>query len=137
MVTRISNAGYKDAPLHLKSKAYHIDIARGDCERSGIQVADSEWLMPQQWYQKGLDPDGTTRRTRPLGEMYTAVKAQVEMYYNLVINRRDEGRYRLKDALDLYESVYFLKQQPSWGLIPVPCNCKGFCKWAICKHYVL
>jgi hypothetical protein len=43
----------------------------------------------------------------------------------------------LEDALDLYESFYYIHRQPTWGEFPASCVCLGCCKWTICEHTAL
>ena len=40
IVQRIDCAGENDAPLHLKIRVYHADIARGECEEPFIEMFD-------------------------------------------------------------------------------------------------
>ena len=53
-------SGESGAPLHLKIKAYHVDIARGDTQRPGLKMDDIiTMVVPRQSYLKSIDPDGT------------------------------------------------------------------------------
>ena len=48
------------APLHLKVKVHHVDIARGDALRPGLKLDDiMSMVVPRQSYLKQIDPDGT------------------------------------------------------------------------------
>ena len=59
-------SGEPGAPLHLKIKAYHVDIARGDAPRPGLKLDDIiTMVVPRQSYLKYIDPDGT----RPFEEV--------------------------------------------------------------------
>jgi hypothetical protein len=52
--------GVHCAAVHLKIKVYHADVARGDLEKSKLKQCELvELLMPQLWYLKHLDQDGT------------------------------------------------------------------------------
>jgi hypothetical protein len=60
MVDFVARSGVDGAAVHLKTKAYHSDVARGDQEKSKLKQSDLvELLMPRQWYLKHLDSDGT------------------------------------------------------------------------------
>ena len=43
----------------------------------------------------------------------------------------------MEDALNLYESFYYIHRQPTWGDFPPSCGCLGCCKCTICKHTAL
>ena len=48
LVACINRAGEIDAPIHLKIKAYHVDVGQGDCAGRGIEMAElADMLMPQ------------------------------------------------------------------------------------------
>ncbi len=42
IVERIMNAGEHGAPLHLKIRAYHVDLSRGAVERPGLILEQIE-----------------------------------------------------------------------------------------------
>ena len=57
---RIHKFGEPGAPLHLKIKAYHVDIARDEAPRPGLKLDDIiNMVVPRQSYLKRIDPDGT------------------------------------------------------------------------------
>ena len=59
---RIRGSGESGAPLHLKIRAYHVDISRDDTERPGLKLDDiGSMVVPRQSYLKRIDPDGTRR----------------------------------------------------------------------------
>ena len=66
------------APLHLKIKAYHVDIARDDTRRLGLKLDD----VPLQSYLKRIDADGT----RPFEDVKAYVRAKGIRYFNLVLD---------------------------------------------------
>ena len=68
-----------------------------------------ELLMPLQWFLKHLDPDCT----KPFSEVKEEVARRAQQYYDLIIARTTEGQYKLEDALDLYESFYYIHRQPT------------------------
>ena len=71
LVDTVDSCGYEGAPLHLKLKAYHADVASGVLEKSCLQRKHvTELLMPRDWYLKSIDPEGK----RPLAE----VKKKIE-----------------------------------------------------------
>jgi hypothetical protein len=98
----------------LRSK-HHADVARGDREKSKLKQCELvELLMPRQWYLKHLDPDGT----KPFREVMEEEATRAQQYYDLIVARTTEGQYTLEDALDLYESFYYIHRQPTWGGFP-------------------
>jgi len=135
IVTRIHGSGDDDAPLHLKIKAYHNDIARGDT--TAIKLSASEVrkiLIPREWYIQSLNPDGK----RPYQEVRAEIVRRARMYEDLIFERTTEGQYQFLDALDLYESFYYVRRAPEWGgNFPLGCICKWCCKWTICEHTAL
>ena len=67
----IHMSGESGAPLHLKIKAYHVDIASEDTQRPGLKMDDIiTMVVPRQSYLKYIDPDGT----RPFEEVKAEVK---------------------------------------------------------------
>ena len=58
---RIHRAGEPGgAPLHLKIKAYHVDLNRGDVEPPGMILEQVASLaIPRASYIRDLDPNGT------------------------------------------------------------------------------
>ena len=131
IVTRIHGSGDEDAPLHLKIKAYHDDIARGDT--TAIKLTASEVrkiLIPRQWYIQSLNPDGK----RPFQAVRAEIVRRAHMYEELIIERTTEDQYKLLDALDLYESFDYVRRETDWGKFPFACICKWCCKWTICEH---
>ena len=56
----IHRGGEPGAPLHLKIKAYHVDLARGDAERPGMILEQVAALaIPLASYLRHIDPDCT------------------------------------------------------------------------------
>ena len=48
LVDIVDRCGYEGAPLHLKIKAYHADVAIGVREKSGLKQSHlTELLMPR------------------------------------------------------------------------------------------
>ncbi len=79
---RIHDAGEPGAPLHLKIKAYHVDLARGDVDRPGMILEQiAAMAIPRPSYLRHIDPDGT----RPFEDVRKEVKAQAWRYYHLVV----------------------------------------------------
>ncbi len=55
---RIDGSGDEDAP-HLKIKAYHDDIARGNTQAIKLNALEvMKILIPRPWYLKSLNADG-------------------------------------------------------------------------------
>ena len=53
-------AGESGTPLHLKIKAYHVDLVRNEVERPGLKVEDiGSMVVPRQSYIKRIDADCT------------------------------------------------------------------------------
>ena len=66
LVDIVDRSGVDGAPLHLKIKAYHPDVASGVRQKTALkQPGITELLMPRGWYLKSIDPDGK----RPFGEV--------------------------------------------------------------------
>jgi hypothetical protein len=130
IVMHIHGSVEEDAPLHLKIKAYHDDIARGhagdqiECV-GGEEDSDSKHVVPQ----------------IPEPWPFQAVRAEIvrraQMYGDLILKRTTEDQYQLLEALDLYESFYYVRHETSWGKLPFGCICKWCCKWTICEHTAL
>ena len=106
------------APLHLKIKAYHVDIARGDAQRPGLKLDDIiTMVVPRQTYLNYIDPDGT----RPFEEVKAKVKMMAARYFNLVqaeptsAKHRDEVARGLISTLDVYKSFHLIVRQPTWA----------------------
>jgi hypothetical protein len=60
------------------------------------------------------------------------------MYEDLILERTTEDQYQFLDALDLYESFYYVRRALEWGgNVPLGCICKWCCKWTICEHTAL
>ena len=67
------NAGEPGAPLHLKIRAYHVDLSRGAVERPGLILEQiGSIVLPRLSYLSRIDPDGT----RPLEDLRAEVRAQ-------------------------------------------------------------
>ena len=134
LVDDVDRCRVDGAPLHLKIKAYHVDIARGDRQKTQLMQSEiGELLVPQQWSLKHIDPEGKL----PFSEVKQLVVQRAYQYYQLIVERKTEGEYDLLDALELYESFYYLHRQTTWGEFPVGCVCLGSCKWTLCEHTAL
>ena len=102
LVDIVDRCGVDGAPLHLKIKAYHADVAIGVREKSGLKQSHiTELLMPRDWYLKSIDPEGK----RPFAEVKKQIAKRAHQYYALVRQEKTMGEYGLLDALDLYESI--------------------------------
>ena len=141
LVDTVDRCGYEGAPLHLKLKAYHADVASGVREKSRLKQSHlTELLMPRDWYLKSIDPEGK----RPLAEVKTKIEKRALQYYALVRQEKTMGEYGLLDALDLYESFNLVHRQASWGQpgkdgkpdegFPWGCLCLRCQKWTLCEH---
>ena len=117
-VRRVGRAS--QAPGHLKIKAYHVDIARGDTQRPGLKMDDIITMaVPRQSYLKSIDPDGT----RPFEEVKAEVKALAQRYYHLVVlddtspKHRAEVQHGLISVLDVYDAFHLITRQQGWGRV--------------------
>ncbi len=115
---RIHNAGEPGALLHLKIKAYYLNLARGDVERQGMileQIAAK--AIPRPPYLRHIDPDSTS----PLEDVRKEFKAQAWLYYHLIVNPftskgiAESAQHGVVSAVDIYESFYYVQRQPSWA----------------------
>ena len=78
---RIHESCESGAPLHLKIKAYHVDIAREDALRPGLKLDDIiSMVVPRQSYLKRIDPDGT----RSFADVKAEVTKMASRYFSLV-----------------------------------------------------
>ena len=116
----IHMSGESAVPLHLKIRAYHVDIARGDKRPPGLKMSDIlSMVVPRQKYLKSIDPDGT----RPFEEVKAEVKAMAQRYYHLVqlddisAKHRAEVERGLISALDVYDAFHLITRQPGWGKV--------------------
>ncbi len=115
IVMRIHGSDDEDAPLHLKIKAYHDNIAPGDSQAIKLNASDvRKILIPRTWYLNSLNPDGK----RPFQAVRAEIVRCAQMYEDLKLNRRTEAQYQILDAWDLYESFYFVRHGTSWGKFP-------------------
>ena len=110
--------GESGASLHLKIKAYHVDIARGDTQRPGLKMDDIiTMVVPRQSYLKYIDPDGT----RPFEEVKAEVKTMASRFYHLVQADPTTAKHcaevarGLISTLDVYEAFHFITRQPGWA----------------------
>ena len=104
---RIHGSGDEDAPLHLKIKAYHDDIAQGDTPAIKLTASEvRKILIPRQWYLKSVNPGGK----RPFQAVKAEIVRRAHMYEDLVLERTTEDQYQLLDALDLYESFDYVRR---------------------------
>ena len=59
LVDILDSCGVDGAPLHLKIKAYHVDVANGGRKKTSLKQQDiAELLMPRNWYLKHIDAEG-------------------------------------------------------------------------------
>ena len=73
-------AGESGAHLHLKIKAYHVDLALDEARRPGLKLEDAgSMVVPRQSYIKRINADST----RPFEEIKAEVRAKAIGYYNL------------------------------------------------------
>jgi ribosomal protein S6E (S10) len=85
---RIEAAGEPGAPLHLKIKAYHMDV-EGGAESAGFPMEEiAVLLMSRQWYQylNAIDPQGT----RPTDDVIKEVTKRATQYYTLLAEHKTE-----------------------------------------------
>ena len=118
IVDRINQAGEPGAPLHLKIRAYHVDLSRGAVERPGLILEQiGSIVLPRLSYLRRIDPDGT----RPLEDLRAEVRAQGIRYFHLVMDplsvkgRAEAAQHGVVAALDIYESFHMVQRQTSWG----------------------
>ena len=116
----IHMSGESAVPLHLKIRAYHVDIARGDKRPPGLKMSDIiSIVVPRQKYLRAIDPDGT----RPFEEVKAEVKAAAQRYYHLVqlddtsAKHRAEVERGLISGLDVYDAFHLITRQPGWGKV--------------------
>jgi hypothetical protein len=159
---RIHLAGEPAAPLHLKIKAYHVDLDRGDVEAPGMILEQiATMVIPRASYIRELDPHGT----RPFEDVKKEIKEQAWRYYHLVVNPnpnstrgKQVAALGVVAAMNIYESFYLIQRNSSWAgsndrmhfskfaadqapedtdrpaPIPAMCSCKWCCKWTVCEH---
>ena len=136
LVHAIDHSGCDGAPLHLKIKAYHADVAKGLKKKSALKISNvMELLMPRDWYLKSLDPGGK----RPLAEVQALVSARADQYWDLCREGTTQGQFGLLDALDLYESFHMIQLHDDWDEegFPWGCVCLRCQKWTVCEHSAL
>ena len=118
IVDHIDRSCVDGAPLHLKIKAYHADIARDDRQATKLHQSEIvELLLLLSCFLKHIDPDGQW----PFGEVYALIVHRAYPYYDIIVKQTTEGGYDLVDALKMYESFYYLHRQTTWGDFPVKC----------------
>ena len=114
---RIRGSGESGAPLHLKIRAYHVDISRDDTERPGLKLDDiGSMVVPRQSEIAMIDPDGT----RPLEDIKAEVSTTARRYYNMIMDPRSakgkaEHERGLISTLDLYECFHLIRRQSNWA----------------------
>jgi hypothetical protein len=118
IVEHIMKAGEPGAPLHLKIRAYHVDLASGAVERPGLILEQiGAIVLPLLSYIRSIDPDGTL----PQEDVRNEVRAQAWRYFSLVMDplsvkgRAEAARHGVVAALDIYESFHMVQRQTSWG----------------------
>ena len=101
-------AGEYGAPLHLKTKAYHVDIARDDARRPGLKLDDiGSVVVPWQLYLKRIDADGTWS----FEDVKAEVRAKAYRYFHLVLDPNStrgcaKAARCLISTRDVYESFH-------------------------------
>ncbi len=101
---RIHNAGEPGAPLYLKIKAYHVDLARKEVERQGMILKQiAAIVIPWSSYLRHINPDGTG----PFEDVRKEDKAQAWRYFHLVVDphtakgKAESAKHGVTDALDI------------------------------------
>ena len=69
-------SGEPGAPLHLRIKAFHVDITRNEARRPGLKLEDiASMVVPRQSYLRRIDPDGK----RPIEDVKKEVRGMEEV----------------------------------------------------------
>jgi hypothetical protein len=106
----------------------------GGAESAGFPMEDiADLLMPRRWYLNAIYPQGT----RPTDDVIKEVTKRATQYYALVAERKTEGRYGFKDAMELYETFHWLRRQRTYGQYPLGCTCRTCCSSCLCWHSAL
>jgi hypothetical protein len=102
--------------MHLKIKALHDDVQCGTISNVFPidEIASISMQLP--W---SLDPDGK----RTLANVYKEVYKRLSLYYNHIVTCKDEGKYDILNALELYESFHWIRCQSTLGKYPLGCTC--------------
>ena len=80
----------------------------GGAESAGFPMeAITTLLMPRRWYLNAIDLEGT----RPTADVFKEVSEKAFKYYQLVVLQRDEGKYRIKEEMELYELFHWLRRE--------------------------
>ena len=114
---RIRGSGESGAPLHLKIRAYHVDISRDDTEGPGLKLDDiATMVVPRHSYLRRIDPDGTRR----FEDIKAEVSTTARRYFSLVLDPRSpkgkaEHARGLISTLDLYECFHLIRRQSNWA----------------------
>ena len=115
---RIHRSGEPGAPLHLKIKTFHVDIARNEARCQGLKLDDlGSIAVPRQYYLRRIDADGK----QPLVEVKAEVTAMACRYFHLVLAEQTKDRHRAEVArglistLEVYESFHSRLRQPTWA----------------------
>ena len=99
---RIHRSGESGAPLHLKIKAYHVDIARDEARRPGLKLDDiGSIAVPRQSCLKRIDADGTW----PFEDVKAEVRAMPIWYFNLVLADQTKDKARAEVARGLITTM--------------------------------
>jgi hypothetical protein len=99
IILRIDRSGDEDAPLHLKIKAYHDDIARGNTQAINLNILElRKILIPRPWFLKSVDQDGK----QPFSVVRSEVVSRVHQYEDLILRRTNGDKYQFFDTLALY-----------------------------------
>jgi hypothetical protein len=129
----VDAAGEKGAPLHLKFKVMHDDVQHGAISNVFPIDEIASILMQRQWYLKSLDHDGK----RTLANVYKEVYKQLSLYYDLIITCKDEGKYDIVNALELYELFHWIRRQSTRGKYLLGCTCSDSSTDCVCEHILL
>jgi hypothetical protein len=108
MVDFVNRSGVDGAAVHLKIKVYHANVVRGDREKSKLNQSDLVELLMLPAVVPEAPRSRRFRRHKTFREVKEEVARRAHQYYDLVVAPTAEGQYKLEDALDLYESFYYL-----------------------------
>ena len=115
---RIMRSGEPGAPLHLRLRAFHVDIARNEARRPALKLEDlASMVIPRQSYLRRIDPDGK----RPIEDVKKEVRGMALRYYNLILTERTKDWHiaefdrGLLSTLDVYESFHQVGRQTDWA----------------------
>jgi hypothetical protein len=133
MLENIMECGTSTTPLHLKVKAWHVQN-----KRDGVPVPFTldrlkTVLMPRQALLRKLDPEGDLSVPR----LKTLLEPYQREYHDLIVRDRVPGDMDVKAALNIYKNFHILCRQPSWGDVPLSCDCEVCFGNCVCAHTLL